>query len=88
MIQTSGRLARFLAIPSRRLAHEPAKIRREVRLIEIAEPLRQRGQVDVVDAVVDTGSPMPPPPPQADNVPTVPRMAVNITARLDLKFNL
>jgi hypothetical protein len=31
---------------------------------------------------------MPPPPPQADNVPTVPRMAVNITARLDLKFNL
>jgi hypothetical protein len=44
--------------------------------------------VDVVDAVVDTGSPMPPPPPQADNVPTVPRMAVNITARLDLKFNL
>jgi hypothetical protein len=44
--------------------------------------------VDVVDAVVDTGSPMPPPPPQADNVPTVPRMAVNITARLDLNFNL
>lgn len=44
--------------------------------------------VDVVDAVVDTGSPMPPPPPQADNVPTVPRMAVNITARLDVKFNL
>jgi hypothetical protein len=44
--------------------------------------------VDVEDAVVDTGSPMPPPPPQADNVPTVPRMAVNITARLDLKFNL
>jgi hypothetical protein len=44
--------------------------------------------VDVVDAVVDTGSPIPPPPPQADNVPTVPRMAVNITARLDLDFNL
>jgi hypothetical protein len=42
----------------------------------------------VVDAVVDTGSPIPPPPPQADNVPTVPRMAVNITARLDVEFNL
>ena len=44
------------------------------------------GVEDVVEAAVDTDAVAPPPPPQADIVPTMLRLAVNRRVRLKLRF--
>ena len=46
------------------------------------------GVEDVVEAVVDTGAAGPPPPPQADNVPAMLRIAVSRRVRLKFRFTV
>lgn len=46
------------------------------------------GVEDVVEAVVDTDAADPPPPPQADIVPTMLRLAVNRRVRLKFRFTV
>ena len=46
------------------------------------------GVEDVVEAAVDTDAVAPPPPPQADIVPTMLRLAVNRSVRLKLRFTV
>jgi hypothetical protein len=46
------------------------------------------GVEDVVEAVVDTDAPDPPPPPQADIVPAMLRLAVNRSVRLKFRFTV